>query len=172
MLVDDLQYVPVCLSQRLSYQLGWGMQNCVIYFLITVYARCPCLFSHFLVLVLHSIDYGPPLLPLPLDSGCRNHLLNLSDHKDYGLPLLPQLQNQDNSLWLLNQYHNLYQMYHLYYHRLVQIILFQAEHWGVTLDRKSTRLNSSHVKRSRMPSSAWKKKKKQTTSHNRTTLLY
>ena len=26
-------------------------------------------------------------------------------------------------------------------------------------DRKSTRLNSSHVKRSRMPSSAWKKKK-------------
>ena len=26
------------------------------------------------------------------------------------------------------------------------------------LDRKSTRLNSSHVKRSRMPSSAWKKK--------------
>ena len=27
-------------------------------------------------------------------------------------------------------------------------------------DRKSTRLNSSHVKRSRMPSSAWKKKKK------------
>ena len=28
------------------------------------------------------------------------------------------------------------------------------------IDRKSTRLNSSHVKRSRMPSSAWKKKKK------------
>ena len=27
-------------------------------------------------------------------------------------------------------------------------------------DRKSTRLNSSHVKRSRMPSSAWKKKTK------------
>ena len=32
-------------------------------------------------------------------------------------------------------------------------------------DRKSTRLNSSHVKRSRMPSSAWKKKKKTHTKH-------
>ena len=37
-------------------------------------------------------------------------------------------------------------------------------HWEASLvvdylDRKSTRLNSSHVKRSRMPSSAWKKKK-------------
>ena len=30
-------------------------------------------------------------------------------------------------------------------------------------DRKSTRLNSSHVRTSRMPSSAWKKKKKKTT---------
>ena len=30
----------------------------------------------------------------------------------------------------------------------------------ISQDRKSTRLNSSHVKRSRMPSSAWKKKKK------------
>ena len=31
--------------------------------------------------------------------------------------------------------------------------------WMGRGDRKSTRLNSSHVKRSRMPSSAWKKKK-------------
>ena len=34
------------------------------------------------------------------------------------------------------------------------------------LDRKSTRLNSSHVKRSRMPSSAWKKKKKKKKNSN------
>ena len=31
--------------------------------------------------------------------------------------------------------------------------------WHVEWDRKSTRLNSSHVRTSRMPSSAWKKKK-------------
>ena len=31
--------------------------------------------------------------------------------------------------------------------------------WEYHQDRKSTRLNSSHVKRTRMPSSAWKKKK-------------
>ena len=30
----------------------------------------------------------------------------------------------------------------------------------LTRDRKSTRLNSSHMSESRMPSSAWKKKKK------------
>ena len=38
------------------------------------------------------------------------------------------------------------------------------------LDRKSTRLNSSHVKRSRMPSSAWKKKN-QNISLNRFAVL-
>ena len=36
-------------------------------------------------------------------------------------------------------------------------IIVKYTHTNVT-DRKSTRLNSSHVKRSRMPSSAWKKK--------------
>ena len=36
---------------------------------------------------------------------------------------------------------------------VIMITVYKAE------DRKSTRLNSSHVKRSRMPSSAWKKKK-------------
>ena len=36
-------------------------------------------------------------------------------------------------------------------------------------DRKSTRLNSSHMSESRMPSSAWKKKKKQTETQIHTT---
>ena len=31
---------------------------------------------------------------------------------------------------------------------------------GTNIDRKSTRLNSSHSQQSRMPSSAWKKKNK------------
>ena len=38
-------------------------------------------------------------------------------------------------------------------------------HADVLADRKSTRLNSSHVRTSRMPSSAWKKKKKKNKTH-------
>ena len=39
---------------------------------------------------------------------------------------------------------------------------FKITNFNTARDRKSTRLNSSHVKRSRMPSSAWKKKKTKT----------
>ena len=55
--------------------------------------------------------------------------------------------------------------------RLCHPIINKSKHQTVpwpTRDRKSTRLNSSHVRTSRMPSSAWKKKQTNKQKNNKT----
>ena len=60
---------------------------------------------------------------------------------------------------MLDFFLNLYSRSHLYLARFTHFILPEGQHystvkWFIILDRKSTRLNSSHALTSRMPSSA------------------